>query len=37
VQHGYPFACECGRRGCDELVQLTIEEFDGQSQVLAHA
>jgi hypothetical protein len=37
VEYGYPFACECGRRGCDELVQLTIEELDAQSQVLAHA
>lgn len=35
--HGYPFACECGRPGCGETVQLTIEEFDGASQVLAHA
>jgi hypothetical protein len=33
---GYPFACECGRRGCDELVQLTIEEFDSAPQVLVH-
>src|SRR6185437_7047915 len=23
---GFPFACECGSRGCDELLQLTIEE-----------
>jgi acetyl-CoA acetyltransferase len=34
--HGYPFACECGRRGCDEFVPLTIEEFDAASQVLVH-
>ena len=34
---GYPFACECGRRGCDELVQLTIEQFDATAQVLVHA
>jgi len=33
---GYPFACECGRRGCDELVQMTIEEFDAASEVLVH-
>src|SRR4051794_33287863 len=25
---GFPFACECGRRGCGETVRLTIEEFD---------
>jgi hypothetical protein len=36
-QHGYPFACECGRRGCGETVQLTIEEFDATPEVLAHA
>jgi pimeloyl-ACP methyl ester carboxylesterase len=34
---GYPFACECGARGCGETVRLTIEEFDATSQVLAHA
>ncbi|HEY2183289.1 MAG TPA: hypothetical protein VGH18_03890 [Gaiellaceae bacterium] len=34
--HGYPFACECGRRGCGETVRLTIEEFDAVPQVLAH-
>ncbi|HEU5214383.1 MAG TPA: hypothetical protein VFU30_02450 [Gaiellaceae bacterium] len=34
--HGYPFACECGRPGCDELVQLTIEEFDAAPRVLVH-
>jgi hypothetical protein len=34
---GYPFACECGGRGCAETVQLTIEEFDVAPQVLAHA
>jgi hypothetical protein len=33
--HGYTFACECGRRGCDELIVLTIEEFDGEEGVLA--
>jgi hypothetical protein len=33
---GYPFACECGRRGCDELVEMTIEEFDAASEVLVH-
>ena len=34
--HGYPFACECGRRGCGETLRLTIEEFDAVPQVLAH-
>lgn len=34
---GYPFACECGRRGCDEVVVLTIPEFDAGSEVLVHA
>src|SRR5215475_5964684 len=34
--HGYPFACECGRAGCDELVEMTIEEFDTASRVLVH-
>jgi len=34
---GYPFACECGRPGCGELVQLTIDEFDGAARVLGHA
>jgi hypothetical protein len=34
---GYPFACECGRVGCGETVQLTIEEFDAASRVLTHA
>jgi hypothetical protein len=34
--HGYPFACECGRRGCGETVRLTIEEFDAASEVVAH-
>lgn len=33
---GHPFACECGRRGCAELVQLTIEEFDAAPRVLVH-
>lgn len=33
---GFPFACECGRRGCGESVQLTIEEFDAAPQVLGH-
>ena len=36
-QHGYPFACECGRRGCGETARLTIEEFDAASRVLAHS
>ena len=34
---GFAFACECGRRGCGETVQLTLEEFDAAPQVLAHA
>ena len=34
---GYAFSCECGRRGCGETVQLTIEEFDETPRVLAHA
>lgn len=34
---GYPFECECGRRGCDEVVELTIEQFDAAPQVLVHA
>jgi adenylate kinase family enzyme len=34
--HGYPFACECGRPGCDELVEMTIEEFGTASRVLVH-
>jgi hypothetical protein len=34
---GYPFACECGRRGCGETMELTIEEFDAAPEVLAHA
>ena len=33
---GFPFACECGRRGCDEVAQLTIEEFDAAPRVLVH-
>jgi hypothetical protein len=32
---GYPFACECGRPGCDELVELTIPEFDAMPRVVA--
>src|SRR5205085_1859712 len=24
--HGYPFACECGSRGCGESLELTLEE-----------
>lgn len=35
--HGYPFACECGRRGCDELVVMTIPEFEAAEAVLVHA
>lgn len=35
-RHRYPFACECGRPGCDELLLLTIEEFDAVPQVLVH-
>jgi hypothetical protein len=33
--HTYPFACECGRRGCGETVRLTIEEFDAAAGVVA--
>ena len=33
--YGYPFGCECGRPGCGDTVQLTIEEFDAAPQVLA--
>jgi hypothetical protein len=33
---GYTFACECGRFGCDELAEMTIEEFDAASQVIVH-
>jgi hypothetical protein len=33
---GFPFACECGRLGCDEVVVMTIEEFDAASHVLGH-
>jgi len=33
---GFPFACECGRRGCGETVRLAIEEFDAAPQVVAH-
>ena len=35
--HCFSFACECGRRGCGETVQLTVEEFDGTPEALAHA
>ena len=35
----WEFACECGRRDCDELVFLTLDEFaalhDGGDAVLA--
>lgn len=34
---GYMYACECGRRGCDEVVELTLEQFDAAPQVLVHA
>ncbi len=33
---GFPFACECGRRGCGDTVRLTIEEFDAMPEVIAH-
>jgi len=33
---GYPFACECGERGCNELVVMSIEEFDAAAHVLVH-
>jgi len=32
----YPFACECGSFGCDELLELTIEEFGAAPRVLVH-
>ncbi len=32
----YPFACECGRRGCAEIAQLTIEDFDAAPRVIVH-
>jgi hypothetical protein len=35
--HRYPYGCECGRRGCGETVELTIEEFDARPRVLAHS
>lgn len=33
---GFPFACECGERGCGETVRLTLEEFDAMAEVVAH-
>ena len=33
---GYPFGCECGRPGCGETLQLTVEEFEAAPRVLAH-
>lgn len=30
-----PFACECGRLGCDERVELTLSGFDRAERVLA--
>jgi hypothetical protein len=35
--HRYPFGCECGRRGCGETVELTLDEFDAKPRVLAHS
>jgi len=32
-----PFACECGRLGCCERVQLTLAAFDAAPEVLAHS
>jgi hypothetical protein len=34
---GFPFACECGGLGCDEVVVMTIAEFDAASHVLGHS
>jgi hypothetical protein len=31
-----PFACECGRLGCCERVELTMDAFDAATQVVAH-
>ncbi|HEY7421740.1 MAG TPA: hypothetical protein VH541_07000 [Gaiellaceae bacterium] len=31
-----PFACECGRTGCCERVQLTLSAFDAALEVVAH-
>lgn len=31
-----PFACECGRLGCCERVELTLDAFDAATQVVAH-
>jgi len=33
----YPFACECGRSGCLERVELTTEEFAERPRVVAPA
>lgn len=32
----FGFACECGERGCDERVQLTLDEFGALPEVRAH-
>lgn len=32
----YPFACECGTRGCDARVELTLDEYAARESVLAH-
>jgi hypothetical protein len=32
----YPFACECGARGCAERVELTLDEYAARASVLAH-
>jgi hypothetical protein len=35
VPQSYPYACECGRRGCMERVALRIDKFDRLERVLA--
>jgi hypothetical protein len=36
THHDFPFACECGRRGCDAHLRLTLEQFDELPSVVAH-
>jgi hypothetical protein len=31
----FPFCCECGRRGCSSLVDLTLDEFRSRPRVVA--
>lgn len=35
VHPTFAFVCECGRRGCDAQVQLTLAEFEAAGRVLA--